>query len=149
MGERKRKSNFFNPKGSSLLAAPFFNISNIMNVIQNLLSLQAAITVSSNIPGMPADDRLLVAVPKDEAKTASGLIIPSGVKEDVPRKGVIVKFGNMDQEQSIIKSLEIGTIITFGLYAGKEVEFENRYKLEGTKFMVLSISEVIYIESNI
>lgn len=62
-----------------------------MNVIQNLLTKEAALRVSQNIPGIPTEDRILLAVPKDDARTASGLIIP-GKPEDYPRKGVIVKW---------------------------------------------------------
>ena len=52
-----------------------------MNVIQNLLTKEAALRVSQNIPGTPTEDRILLAVPKDDARTASGLIIP-GKPED-------------------------------------------------------------------
>lgn len=118
-----------------------------MNVIQNLLTKKAALRVSQNIPGTPTEDRILLAVPKDDARTASGLIIP-GKPEDYPRKGVIVKMGLMEQDRKINKHLEIGQIVTYGNYAGKDISFDNGYSLESVKFVVLSIEEVIYIEQN-
>lgn len=118
-----------------------------MNVIQNLLTKEAALRVFQNIPGTPTEDRILLAVPKDDARTASGLIIP-GKPEDYPRKGVIVKMGLMEQDRKINKHLEIGQIVTYGNYAGKEISFDNGYSLESVKFVVLSIEEVIYIEQN-
>lgn len=118
-----------------------------MNVIQNLLTKEAVLRVSQNIPGTPTEDRILLAVPKDDARTASGLIIP-GKPEDYPRKGVIVKMGLMEQDRKINKHLEIGQIVTYGNYAGKDISFDNGYSLESVKFVVLSIEEVIYIEQN-
>lgn len=119
-----------------------------MNVIQNLLSQEAALRVSEKVTGMPTEDRILIAVPTNEAQTSSGLIIPTVAKDDVPKKGVIIGMGLMDLERRLNQHLRIGQIITFGLYAGKEIELESGYKLESQKFMVLSIEEVIYIESN-
>ena len=118
-----------------------------MNVIQNLLTKEAALRVCQNILGTPTEDRILLAVPKEDARTASGLIIP-GKPEDYPRKGVIVKMGLMEQDRKINKHLEIGQIVTYGNYAGKDISFDNGYSLESVKFVVLSIEEVIYIEQN-
>ena len=118
-----------------------------MNVIQNLLTKDTTKKKTQNIPGIPTEDRILLAVPKDDARTASGIIIP-GKPEDYPRKGVIVKMGLMEQDRKINKHLEIGQIVTYGNYAGKDISFDNGYSLESVKFVVLSIEEVIYIEQN-
>lgn len=54
----------------------------------------------------------------------------------------------MEQDRKINKHLEIGQIVTYGNYAGKDISFDNGYSLESVKFVVLSIEEVIYIEQN-
>lgn len=116
-------------------------------VVQNLLSKVSAKEVASKIPGTPTEDRIILAVPTDDCRTQTGLIIP-GKPEDVPKKGVVVGFGMMDDSRPVNKCLNIGDIVTFGNYAGKELEFNNGYALNKFKFMVLSIEEVIYIEPN-
>lgn len=120
-----------------------------MKVIQNLLSKESAKEVSKQVManGTPSEDRIILAVPNSDAKTSTGLIIP-GKTEDIPKKGVIVGFGMMDMTRPINKHMNIGDIITFGNYAGKEIEFDNGFSLDSVKFTVLSIEEVIYIESN-
>lgn len=58
-------------------------------------------------------------------------------------------MGLMEQDRKINKHLEIGQIVTYGNYAGKDISFDNGYSLESVKFVVLSIEEVIYIEQTI
>ena len=86
----------------------------------------------------------------------SGLIIPEQVKEGVPRKGVIVKLGEITEEYRTYRDLvQIGRIVTYGLYAGKEMEFETdkltpglQQLLEKNTLTVLSMNEIIYSEPN-
>lgn len=121
-----------------------------MDVIQNLITKESAKNIAEKLQGgFPTEDRILIAVPDDESRTASGLYIPNTVKEDIPRKGVIVQFGEMDQSRSITHLLEIGDVITFGLYAGKEMELNQKVKLDRQRLMVLSIEEIIYVEKGI
>ena len=85
-----------------------------------------------------------------------GLIIPEQVKEGVPRKGVIVKLGEITEEYRTYRDLvQIGRIVTYGLYAGKELEFETdkltpglQQLLEKNTLTVLSMNEIIYSEPN-
>lgn len=116
-------------------------------IIQNLVSVTAAYQINQSLSGTPTENRLLLVVPQNDARTASGLIIPGVDKESIPRKGVVVQFGPMDQTQTILSSLEIGSIVTYGLYAGKEIEF-NELNIENQKFFILSITEIMYVEKN-
>ena len=93
---------------------------------------------------------------KEVNQTRGGLIIPEQVKEGVPRKGVIVKLGEITEEYRTYRDLvQIGRIVTYGLYAGKELEFETdkltpglQQLLEKNTLTVLSMNEIIYSEPN-
>ena len=84
------------------------------------------------------------------------MIIPEQVKEGVPRKGVVVKSGEITEEYKTYRELVvIGRIVTYGLYAGKELEFETdklspalQKILEKNVLTVLSMNEVVYSEPN-
>lgn len=112
--------------------------------------------------GMPTENRVLIISPDDDTQTSSGLIIPGSVKEGMPRKGVILTKGPIDECNRIYESLvNTGTLVTYGLYAGKELEFDftefladhpDGKLLKGiidhSKFTVLSLNEIIYVENN-
>lgn len=113
-----------------------------------VLSSVAANTVNQklNEKGLPTIDRVVIAVSNKDFKTDSGLIIPGGQKEDVPRKGTIVQVGKISQEYNYFKDvLQIGAVITYGNYAGKKIEPEG-ISIEGFDLMVLSLTEICYIE---
>lgn len=117
----------------------------------NLISTMVAQKLNEAIPGIPSMDRILIASPKDVETTSSGIIIPGQVKEGVPRKGVVIKQGFISEENNPYKDqTEIGRIVTYGLYAGKEVEFDLPEDLKNldVKFSVISLTEVIYTEPN-
>jgi co-chaperonin GroES (HSP10) len=110
-----------------------------------------AINTALSSNGFPTENRILLAIPNEEQKV-NGIIIPSQVKEGVPRKGVVVQIGNLSPDFESYKNISIGDIITYGLYAGKELQF-NPAKLSvlgisHSEFSVLSLNEVIYIEQN-
>lgn len=105
--------------------------------------------------GIPSNNRVLILSPNSETQTASGIIIPESVKEGKPRKGVIVSQGTMDDESITSEITEIGNIVTYGLYAGKDLEIDMevfpehlRGILGRNTLTVLSISEIIYVEYN-
>lgn len=121
----------------------------IINI--NLLSTMVANQLSSIIRGIPTEDRVLIAVPNDGGVTSSGLFIPNTAKEELPRKGVIVKMGEITPEYRSYQSImDIGTVVTHGLYAGKEVELSEVPKeiSDNNKFMVIHVNECIFIEPN-
>lgn len=104
---------------------------------------------SSNM-GYPTENRVLIAVPADPELKVGGLYIPNQNKEDIPRKGVIVQMGFITEEYLTYRELKVGDIITYGMYAGKEIEPPIPEDIDTTdlKFYVLSLSEIIYIEHN-
>ncbi len=109
------------------------------------------------LPGLPTENRVLILSPKDINTTKSGIIIPGTVSEGVPRKGVVVKRGTITEEYKTYTDLtEVGRVVTYGMYAGKELEFEIRTDwpesvkniLEKNIVTVLSLNEIIYSEAN-
>lgn len=127
-----------------------------MNYSLTFISAMVADQFDKQLPGCPTENRVLILSPKEVNQTRSGLIIPEQVKEGVPRKGVIVKLGEITEEYRTYRDLvQIGRIVTYGLYAGKELEFETdkltqglQQLLEKNTLTVLSMNEIIYSEPN-
>lgn len=127
-----------------------------MNYSLTFISAMVADQFDKQLPGCPTENRVLILSSKEVNQTRSGLIIPEQVKEGVPRKGVIVKLGEITEEYRTYRELvQIGRIVTYGLYAGKEMEFETeklspalQQLLEKNTLTVLSMNEVIYSEPN-
>lgn len=127
-----------------------------MNYSLTFVSVAVAQKFNEELPGSPTENRVLILSPKGVNQTKSGLFIPEQVKEGVPRKGVVVKSGIITEEYNTYKDfVTIGRIVTYGLYAGKEMEFETdklspalQQLLEKNTLTVLSMNEVIYTEPN-
>ena len=107
--------------------------------------------------GLPSMDRILVFSPKETEFVQGGIIIPGTSKEERPNKGVVIHHGFISDEYAPYKDLtKPGMIITYGMYAGKEIDFDPEIfkeaglslDLEGNKFTVLAINEIIYSEVN-
>ena len=99
--------------------------------------------------GIPSPGRLLLIVPTGEQMTQGGILIPGNNEKEFNRKGVVIQCGELD---TLKYDIITGQIVTFGMYAGKEIEF-NPEQLQmvdfvNYKFTILSESEVIYIETN-
>lgn len=105
--------------------------------------------------GIPAEDKVVVATPIGETKVGI-IIIPGTVDESRPKKGVIVQRGKISESYKDQEYLyHIGNIITYGLYSGKEIQFDTnefpkelQKELENTKFTILSLNEIAYVEIN-
>lgn len=127
-----------------------------MNYSLTFVSVAVAQKFNEELPGSPTENRVLILSPKEVNQTKSGLFIPEQVKEGVPRKGVIVKLGEITEEYRTYRDLvQVGRIVTYGLYAGKEMEFETdkltpglQQLLEKNTLTVLSMNEIIYSEPN-
>lgn len=109
----------------------------------------------ANLGGLLPENKLLILTPKEQEYKVNGIIIPGKI-EDPPRKGVVIQSGEITEEYRTYKDLiKPGRVITYGLYAGKEVEFpkeafpiELRPEFEQQKFTVLSLTEIAYSENN-
>lgn len=127
-----------------------------MNYLMSFISPLVAEKFNQELPGCPTENRVLILSPKEVNATMSGIIIPSQVKEGIPRKGVVVKSGIITEDYKTYRELvEIGRVVTYGLYAGKELEFETdklspalQQLLEKNVLTVLSMNEIVYSEPN-
>lgn len=124
----------------------------------NYISAKTAEAIKAALEGkvLPSENRVLVFSPGDEEATIGGIIIPGNVKEGRPRKGVVIISGKLDENHLNFEELtRTGLIITYGLYAGKEVEFDEEIfsedlntTLSKGKFTVLDTNEIIMAEAN-
>lgn len=124
----------------------------------NYISVKVAEEIKAALSGkvLPSENRVLVLSPGEEDTTIGGIIIPGNVKEGKPRKGVVILSGKLDENHTNYEDLtKTGLIITYGLYAGKEVEFDSDLftdeingKIKSGKFTVLDTNEIIMAEAN-
>ena len=122
----------------------------MMEVNFNLIGKAKAQEISEALLGRPTENRIVLAVNQKEQMTAGGLYVPGNAKDEIPKKGVVVSKG-LTNEDSIHESLNIGDVVLYGLYGGKEIVPEFKHEVEGVKdlkYFVLASSEVIYIEPN-
>lgn len=117
-----------------------------MEVNYNLIDPAIAQALSNEIVGCPTENRVLIAVNPDEKKTTSGLYVPGTADKDLPKKGVVVKKGPSN-ESPTHELIQIGDIVHYGQYGGKEVFPTLKNKVDvNVKYYVLSSSEIIFIE---
>lgn len=91
----------------------------------------------------PLGDRIVVQ-PKedDEARTASGLVIPDTAKEK-PQLGEVLAVGpgnwNEDGDERIPLDVSVGDLVFYSKYGGTEVKYE------GEDYLILSARDVLAI----
>lgn len=126
----------------------------MMNDIDlNLIGKELANKLSKHLIGMPTENRVVLAVSDSEKKTASGLFIPDQAKNDIPKKGVVIKKGHTNDCPDH-EALNIGDVVSYGMYGGKEIyptfisELPDIKDID-LKYFVLSSTEIIYVEPNL
>ncbi len=82
----------------------------------------------------PLADRVMVKLQQNEAKTASGIIIPDNAQEKT-QTGVVVEIGD---DKDIIK-VQAGQKVMYDKYAGTQV------KIDGVEHLILKMSDIIAI----
>lgn len=117
----------------------------------NLLSVEEAKWLNEKLKGVgtPTGSRVLIVSPMVTAdtKTKGGLYIPQEHdKETVPRKGVVIQVGPItNEQQEEYPGLQVGAVVTYGLYAGKELDIVD---IPNQVTTILSLNEILYIETN-
>lgn len=130
-----------------------------MYVKQNFVSTDKVKSFQEGIArigGIIPENRLLILSPNEQETKIGSIIVPGTSKDQLPRKGVIIQCGEITEENITFRDMvKPGRVITYGLYAGKEIDFpkevfpiELRPELEQQKFTVISLTEVVYTESN-
>ncbi len=89
--------------------------------------------MSENTNIEPLGIRVLVRPIEQEAKTASGLILPDSAKEK-PQIGEVIAIG--DDEEMMVK---VGQKVLFPKYTGTEI------KLEGVEHMIMEATDLLAI----
>lgn len=83
---------------------------------------------------MPTRGRVIVQrPPKEEAKTASGILLP-GQEEKPTEQAIVVAVG-----QSVLADIKQGDIVLFGMYSGQSITHE------GTDFLVLCEGDILAV----
>ena len=132
-----------------------------MYIEQNFISEEQAIMINSIllacIGGALPENRVLILTPNNTNSKVGSIIIPTTTdKKDLPRKGVMVQIGNLSEDNLYYSDLlKVGRVLTYGMYAGKELDFPKElfssvegFNPEDHTFTVLSIQEIVYTESN-
>ena len=123
----------------------------------NYISVKTAEAIKAALEGkvLPSENRVLVFSPGDDEATMGSIIIPGNVKDGKPRKGVVIIQGKLDENHTNFDELtRTGLIITYGLYAGKEVDLwhdmpsDISLKEDNWEFTVLALNEIIFIHEN-
>lgn len=89
----------------------------------------------------PLGDRVVVKPEVQEAKTASGLVLPETAKEK-PQQGSIVAAGpgRRDEDGKRIKmDVKVGDVVMYAKYAGTEV------KIDGDKLLILKETDILAV----
>lgn len=125
----------------------------MMNIDFNFINKETAQLLNRAINGKPTENRFVIAVSTTEKKS-NGLIIPNLAKEEIPKKGVVIQKGPFTEDfQNYNLDIEIGDILSYGLYAGKQIYPKFDYLEDDItsdlEFYVISAQEIIYIEPNI
>jgi len=122
---------------------------------QSLISKDTAMLINSELykRGQVTENRVIIITPKEiEGRTASGIIIPGEVTEGVPRKGICVQMGEFTEENRTYTSVVgIGNVLTYGLYAGKEIDLLEPLLVKGFnpdkhELRCISVNEIMYSE---
>lgn len=132
-----------------------------MYVEQNFISKEQAKEIckslANNLGGYLPENRVMIVTPNNTDVKVGNILLPDTTdKKDLPRKGVIVQMGCLSEENIYYKDLlSIGRVLTYGMYAGKELDFPQElfdtvknFNLDDHTFTVLSIQEIIYSELN-
>lgn len=130
-----------------------------MYIKQNFISLEKVKLFQqglASLGGLIPENKLLILTPKESEHKVGNILIPGMSEKDIPRKGVIIQSGEITEEYRTFRQLiQPGRIITYGLYAGKEIEFPKESfpievypDFEQQKFTVLSLTEIAYSENN-
>ncbi len=93
--------------------------------------------MSKQLKGRVLAGKIIVEPSPAEEKTESGIIIPETAKEK-PQSGQVVLVGGDKKDEPM--EVKVGDTVYYGKYAGTEIQ------IEGTDYLILSQSDVLYIE---
>lgn len=128
-----------------------------LKFIEKEASEKIAFAIASK-GGFPTENRVLIVSPKNQEVKVGNILLPQNAsKDNLPNKGVVILKGEISEEYKSYKGIiNTGTIVTYGLYAGKKIEFDPEifkeigidFNTEDNEFSVLSLTEIIFTELN-
>ena len=83
----------------------------------------------------PIGLRVLIERIEEEAKTASGIIIPDNAKEK-PLEGKVIAISK-DVEEDENLPINVGDVVVFAKYSGTEIT------LDGKEYLVLNTDDIL------
>jgi chaperonin GroES len=89
----------------------------------------------------PLGDRVVVkAQEEDDARTASGLVIPDTAKEK-PQTGEVLAVGPGDFQdgERLPMDVAVGDIVVYSKYGGTEIKYE------GEEYLILSSRDILAV----
>lgn len=93
------------------------------------------------IPGQPIGDICLVYRIPSVEKTAGGLYIPE-TTQDVEERGVLLAAGLTALDKLVDHGVEIGDIVEFARYAGKERIVERKDGAKGKTMLRMKVDDI-------
>ncbi|MFN2115964.1 MAG: co-chaperone GroES [Anaerolineae bacterium] len=87
---------------------------------------------------VPLGDRIVVKPIEQEEVTASGIVLPESAKEK-PQRGKVVAVGpgRLDDGERQPMDVEVGDVVVFDKWSGKE------FKIDDVKYLILSEGDVL------
>ena len=89
----------------------------------------------------PLGDRVVVkATDDDDARTASGLVIPDTAKEK-PQTGEVLAVGPglFEDGERVPMDVSVGDVVVYSKYGGTEIKFE------GEEYLILSSRDILAV----
>jgi len=86
---------------------------------------------------IPLGQRVLVKIKEEEAKTASGIIIPDNAKEKPLQAEVIAVSKELQSDEDF--EVSEGDTVVFAKYSGSEIT------IDGEEFLVLNSDDILGI----
>ncbi|MCL2229531.1 MAG: co-chaperone GroES [Treponema sp.] len=84
----------------------------------------------------PLQDRVVVKLEKNEAKTAGGIIIPDTAQEKT-QAGTVTAIGPGTEKEPV--TVKIGDKVMYDKYAGTQI------KIDGEEHLVLKMADIIAV----
>lgn len=89
----------------------------------------------------PLGDRVIIELVEEEAKTASGIVLPDTAKEK-PQQGRVIAVGSgrvADNGTKIVPEVEEGNMIVFAQFAGTALKYD------GSEYLILREDDILAV----
>ena len=98
--------------------------------------------MSAKLKIQPLGGNILVEAISDEAKTASGIVLPDTVDKEKPQRGKVIAIGTgkvTAEGKKVPFNVKVGDIIIYKKYSPDEV------KIDDKEYLIMSEEEILAI----